>query len=368
MTAYATPLEVFQYMNWVQEYPPFVGGTIPNTEIVDNSGALTTSSVIYLDNNKLIENTESLTYGITTSSDVALTRTTDYTINYDTGAVTLTGTGSIKISTSYVYATEYKYNDQITNTYMADLIDRAEKEINKKTKQIFGTSTLVIHEEQPGRGPFDYLYRTRKLPVYVVKTQLSAAALSTASSFTVDSTAGFKKNDIITIKDEQLTIGTVTDATTLEVNRAQYGTTTATYAIDDYLVNMAVDISNSYAGATPTFNNMGYKDSFDADSDTGAIQLLHVNSEDKDDLVTDVFPPTSIFNRMRISYKHGKPTIPTDITDLCIQMVSYKLMASAIAKSLPDGIDGFSPTAQSQIKADIKEKLNSYKLLLADGY
>lgn len=177
-TAYCTTLQVFEYLRWDKIIPNYPNSS--TLETVDESGTLASGSVIYLDQIKIIDNTLTLSHGTTASSVTDLTETTHYTIDLSIGQITITASGASEIGTDNVYAT-YKYNNMITDAFCSDLIDRATKEINDRTKKKFGDLTLVTREEQVGKGSYGRLYRPKNLPVYIAKTQLNGA-ITTSSS------------------------------------------------------------------------------------------------------------------------------------------------------------------------------------------
>ncbi len=361
-TQYATTLQVFEYLNWVLEMPNYPVTT--TLETIDDSGTLVDGSKIYLDNGKVIDGTQTISYGSDANNVTALTETTDYTIDNDKACITINATGAAKISTASVFG-EYKYNNYVTDSFVSDLIDRASAEIEEKTLQAWDNLTVVSKEEHIGKGPYNRLYKPRKLPPLVLKPTLSSAvATTTATTFQISDTTDIEVNDLLTVNNEVVSVTSVTSATEIEVSRGIEGSTASTHNADDWLINMMVQISNTQVGTDPTWNTLGFRNDFDTDSDTGAVQLLHVNSEDRDELSSNLYPPQSVFNRLRMTYKYGTSTVPVDLQDLTIMMVAYKLMSSAISKSLPEGIDGFSPTAQQELKRDIKDKLNEYRSLL----
>lgn len=364
-TDYCSTLEVFEFLRWDKQIPDY-----PNTttlEEVDTSGTLASGSKIYLDHGKVIDGTQTISYGASAASVTDLTETAHYTIDNEKGEITITAAGATAIGANNVYAT-YKYTDMINDDVVGDIITRISRDIDKKTSQTFGTLTLVDREEHGGQGAYRRLYNPLLRPVHVVTTQLNGAVTATGTAFVVDSTTGLEAGDKLIVEQEVVTIDSVTDSTNLVVTRGAIGSGTATHVDDTWTCNLVVEVSNTPLGGTPSWNFLEFRDDFDVDSDTGAVQLLHVNAEDKDDICQDVYPLHSVFNRVRITYKYGTSSVPIDIKRACILMVAYELMLSGIAKNLPEGVDGFTPTAHQQLWDTAMKILSDRKRLRIGGF
>ena len=369
MTAtYITTLDVFNYMRWNKKIPAFVSGSTPSKEVVDETGTLTANSIVYLDFNKIIDNTLNLYYGTSGTASVVLTEGTHYTVDLDNAKITITSSGATLIGSNSVFA-EYQYNDFVEDSLVADMVERAQEQIEEECNRRFGTPTLIEREEQTGRGAYDRIYRPKKLPVVVAKTQLTSDITTATTVVLVDDTSGFEVGDILTLNQETLQINAIPSGTSFEVTRGHFGTADiASHSEDDWMINVVVEISNTEMGSTPNWSTLDYRDDFDVDSNTGAIQLLHINANERDDLSQDVFPVFKVFNRVRITYKYGATSVPKDIQKAIILTVARDLIDSALTKSIPEGIDGFAPEAIDKIDAQIKKLLNGKKLLLTDAF
>ena len=379
---YATTAEVFDYLNLSLDIPAFVSGSTPLPEIVDDSSTLVTASLVYLDQNRIINDTVTLSRGTSITALSPLTKDTDYTINLDTGEVSLTDTGRyhLNIGDGILYG-EYKYNTFVKDSVMNDMIERASRWIDRETHQSFGTSYLVTREEQTGKGAFDRLYRGMNLPIMIAKTQLdgdirtgtafTAVAVSTATTaITVSDVFGFTPGDLITIGREPMQIDEIDVANKqFIVDRTHFGTANlADHSDNDWVVNMVFEISNTPVGSKPTYNILEFRKRYDVDSDTGAVQLLHIRADDRDDLSPDVFPLNEIFNRTRISYRYGNDTIPPDLTKATILVTARDMMDSTLSRSIPLGIDGFQPGGIDRIEGSITKLINKFRRLLSGGF
>lgn len=364
-TQYATTLQVFDFLRWTLQFPNYPTST--TLETVDSSGTLASGSKIYLDNKWVIDDTFIISFGATADSVTVLTETTDYTIDLDISCITITAAGATKIGSNNVYA-EYKYNNFVPNSLISDLINRISKDIEDDTYRKFGTTTQNLKEEHAGKGRFKRVYRPDNLAVIAAKTQLSSAIDNTSTTLTVDDTTGFTAGDYIVIDTEVLLIGSVDSSTQLTVSRGQFGTTAAAHSIDDWTINVVVEQSNTRKGSVPTYNLMRFRRDYDVDDQTGAIQLLFINSVDRDDIFEDIYPPQGIFNRLRITYRSGSTSVPVDVTQATILRVAYQLTLSGIARALPEGRDGFNPTAQQALLDEYEKLIQGVRLLKANGF
>jgi len=362
--AYCTEEDVYDYLGWSTQIPDYP--TTTTKESVDATGILTANEIVYLDNGKLIEDTLTLTYGGTATTGT-LTETTHYTVVEDKSQITLTTQGATSIGTSTLLA-EYKYNKYVFSSEVTALISRMSQQIDNETMKTFVSPALITQELNQGAGRFQRLYRGRVLPVYAVETALSTAiAATTTTSIQLSDSTGLEAGDYISINKEAMLIDSVTDSNNIVVSRGKFSTTATTHSSDDAVVNYVVEISNSQVGGTPTWQFLEYKDDWELDSDTGAVQLLHINAEDIDDLGQDVFPPRYVFDRVRLTYKYGMASVPDDVKHLCVLMVARELMTRQVARSTGEGADGFSPDNLTALNDQI-DKLLAKRRTLHFGY
>ncbi len=367
---YCTTKQVTEYMGLDASIPDFDGNTGAGNnpeEIIEANGADATTT-FYTDKTRIIDNTYTFSYGSSaTATQTNLTETTHYTYNKDTGAFKLTATGNTAVGNNGVYAV-YKYlqsGAKYSDSVISDMIDRKTVWIDKETRQSWQTTTLNKKEEHTGRGAFDRLYRCNNQPVLFASNQLNGAVTAAATTFVLDDTTGFTAGDYLTIKSEVVLIDTVTDSTDLEVSRAQLGTTAAAHSDNDYLCNAVLETSNSTEGYTPTFTVLSYNDGFEIHSDSGAVQVLHINPADLGVLGTDVYPAHRVFNRLRVTYRSGATSVPDDVNNLCILLVAKEMFNSQVLNALSRGTDGFKTDSMRGVDDEIKRLLNDRRLLLS---
>lgn len=363
MTAeYCTPLEVNEYLEWDIEVPNYPEET--TLETVDDSGSLVSGSLIFLDHGKVIQDTLTLYYGADVDNVTALIVTTHYTFDESTAKITLTAAGATLIGTDNVYA-KYKYNEYKKNSVILDLIRGMSNYMDSELDSINTTPELVEKEENVGKGAYNRIYRSRCLPVKVIKMTLTTTVTASETSFVVSDTTGLEVGDYVVIENEVIKIDSVDSVTELTVIRGQYGSTAVAHNSGLWMINYVVEISNSPIGFTPTWKLLKYRSQYDVDSDTGAVQLLHITAEERDDLGFEVYPLPSVFNRIRFTYKKGITSIPQDITNLCVLFVVREIMNSIIAKAHSGGINGFVPSTQERVDVSIERIMREHRKLLA---
>lgn len=359
-TEYITPLELFEDLEIDISVPNYPSDT--TLEVVDSSGTITSNKKLYLDNSKVIKGSITLYYGSDPDNVTKFDPDLDFEVDYNKSEIVLTALGYAKVGSSNVYA-EYKYNAYIKSQTVENLICSTSKFIDNQLRQTFNSPSTVLRESLIGQGPFNRLYRPIKRPVYVKILKLSVACTESDDTLTVNSTEGIGVSDYLTINKEVVMVATVTDSTTLVVVRGSLGTTAVSHSIDDELVNVVVEISNTPLPGKPEFKPLRFRSDWNIDSDTGAIQLLHINAVDRSDMAQTVFPPQRIFNRVRLTYKYGWSSIPKDIKRLTFLIVASELRNTNILKAHTGGLDSFQPMGQSAINDMIQKIKNRYMVL-----
>lgn len=351
-------IDIFNYFRWAKRVPDHDNG-VHDLEIVDDTGTLVEDDIVYLDKTKVISGTLVL-YADTT----ALTESTHYTIDLDIGKIVITSAGATALSGKSLKA-EYKYNDVMEDSIVADIIERACSEVKNEVKGKYGQVTTILDEEYSGRGMYDVNYPLQNKPLYLKQTELQSAIDSSTPLLSVKDADGFIVGDILCIEQEILIVASIDSAVSMTVLRGQKGTTAASHAADTALVNMVVKISTTTRGSVPSFEVKEFKKEWDV-SDAGIVQL-HDSSAIDDDVVYEMAPESTVFDRVRITYNYGTASVPDALKECVLLTVALNMMNSALAKTLPEGIDGFSPTAQQEMEKKRQMILAQYRHLYADG-
>lgn len=337
---YTTTLEFARFLNIV--------GTVP---AIDPAGASRAREVVgvgdgsnklfYLNYGRVIASTYNIYYGATESAALAneLTETTHYTLDKDTGNLTLTSAGATLVSTNNIYA-DYKYIlIELTDTQLQEALDRAQSQINETTKQIWvdGTSATpaygsVSNEAHRGKGMYDREYYTKKYPLPNVSTAVEGTAVAIGdTTINVDSTDGFPSSGVIGIGSEKIVFSAKT-STTFTVTAV-----TAAHAVDDEIKPYVVEISTTESGSEPAWTVLDENSEYDIDLENGRIHLFFT---DYDLMYTSLqYPQRLLPNRFRISYLYGNDTIPEDITRLCLMIATKDLLHLRARRNVVNGMN-----------------------------
>ena len=108
-----------------------------------------------LDNGNITTGGFTVSYAALGSNDfTALTYTTDYTLDQDSGKILLTGAGVTAVGTNIIYAT-YWYTDNFADSEITSLISSADGEIQLLTNRTWNATTSVT-EYKSGRATSGY--------------------------------------------------------------------------------------------------------------------------------------------------------------------------------------------------------------------
>lgn len=363
MTAitYCSSLELFDYMGLTKQVPDYDNGS---TSLETVSGSTATQYV--LAHNRVIGGTETLTAGTATLVDV-----TDYSLNDDTGVITLTSAGKAVIGSNQLYAA-YKYNQFYKDSAITEIITSMTSLMDSMLFKTFQTSSIQFMEEHTGKGAYYRMYSPNVRPSIFAKTYLTSDLDSTTAILYVKDTTRFNANDYITCEGEVMKVTTVNSTTQLTVTRATTdfpNNVASAHAANVFLCNVVVEISNSPLGYTPLWHIQRFNYNYDIDSDTENVQLLHINAEDKDALASDLYPPQRIFNRMRMTYRGGANSVPADIKKLCILLSARQMYSSMVLNALSRGTNGFESQQGFQlIDNEIKLLTRQNRRLMMDGF
>lgn len=369
---YVTTLELNEFMNMWDEIPDFQPTKTPVVEQV-SSGAVSTTTVFYLDNNKVIDNTLTLSYGASsavTATRTELTETTDYTVNLDTGRVTLTATGQGASSASTLYAEVYKYNNLgLSDSYIRDILDRAQTKIDRRTNTHFADGSqatpdyvFVTQEYFEGKGEYRHDYFTKKYPIPNVNTQLNGAILTTTTTLTVDSTSGFGTTGTASIETEQFSWTGKTNTTFTGVTRGTNSTTAATHSDDTDIKWLIVEISRDDEGESVTFDTMKPDTEYSMDYKSGRTKIMEkLTVDDSATTGVNLMPIQYVPKRVRVSYPYGYSEIPEDIQEVNLMIAAKELSKSAMRRALTDGNDGFRPSDIVFSDEEIEEIIARYR-------
>ena len=108
-----------------------------------------------LDNDNIISDTYILNHAVSGSNDfTALTETTDYTIDKESGRILLEAAGVTEVGTDIIYAT-YWYSETFSDSVVTDMLANSASQIEKLTGRYFGTP-IGANEYKDGRASLGY--------------------------------------------------------------------------------------------------------------------------------------------------------------------------------------------------------------------
>lgn len=360
---YCSVEDVLNYLNLLKEVPDY-SSQITSKEVVGTGNGVQT--IFLLDHANIVPLTYYLYYGATEAAALALTETTHYTLDMDSGKITLTAAGVTLIATNNIYAA-YKWSDYKTSE-ISGLCDKATEQIDGDCKQTWQLPTLVTREEKIGFGINQKQYRVSNLPIYVVRPTLTTTVADSDLSFVLSSVTGIDSGDYLIIDSEVVLVGTVTVGTnTITVTRAKFGTSAASHTAGTELVNVIVELSRTPIGTVPTWEVKQFRADYEVSDDTSYVTLLNNSYTNRGMYVGD-YPPKGLPNRVRITYKFGHATPDHELKLLSILYVVREFVNKGIFRALLNGIDGFNPQTASMVDARIADILKTKKLILADGF
>ncbi len=361
MTAvYATPLELCRFLNIEQTIPDrkATGAARGRENVGTGNGSNTT---FWLDKAFIIDNSYTFYAGHQGTNGTALIDVTDYNLDKDNGEFILTPAGVTSVGTGNVSAV-YSYNDlEITNTQLQESLDRAERDIDKKTNNHFAVGTdatpnytQVTNEKHSGKGKYDRGYFLFNRPIPDVSTTVGTAVAVGDTEVEVKSTDGFLSEGTFGIETDKISY------TSKSPNQFKGCTgTSAVHAVDQVVHPYVIEISNSSSGTEPSFTILNRDSDYDIDFNSGMVWLMSLDHSLVDYAFT--YPPNLLPNRFRATYIWGESTIPYDIKRCCLMIAAKDLMHTTGRRT---GLHGMSLPEIPALNLDetwINSTLESYK-------
>lgn len=363
---YATVTQVVEYLQ-------ALGTTIDrgNNTLLENIGTGDNAKTKFmLDQEGYIADTLTLYYGSSEDDAIqnsqTLTVTTHYTIDNQTGVITLTGAGVTLLGTNILFA-DYKYNKlQTPNDTVQNVLDRAAGWVEEYCNTLWTDGTAetpnwekVTDEQHYGEGFSQRHYFVNLRPIVNITATVDGEVSSGASTITVVSTDGFPSSGTLGVGKQKILYTGKTSTTFTGVTGV-----TATIADAATLRPFVVEASTTPDGDAPTYDILEYDTDYNVEFTSGRVYLSKDSPYANNDVAYELTPPKGVPNRFRVSYLRGYDTIPAEITQAVISQTVSLMNSQAISRALIDGIDGFSPRANDVLKDDVKNILSEHKLML----
>lgn len=337
-----------------------VGGTPSNEEVGMGNG---TTTIFYLDHQNVIEDSYTLYYGASASTTTELEETTEYTLDKDTGKITLTAAGLTKLSTNKIFA-KYSYTkNSMKNSYLIDVLQRAESEVDKMVNSTFTNGTLtnpsypLETEIQSSEGFWHDRILTLKRPLVDISSTLSANITASATSIALDSGDGskFPSTGKIIIGTEVISYTGISTDTLTGCIRGVEGTTAATHSEDDGVHTTILFRSDTSEGTAVSWTVQQWDTSMYANE----FGLIYKFKDESPDPLNRM----GVANRIKILYYYGYDTIPQDIKRLTYLMGKRMLVQDNIGSSMIQGRNEFRPEMFDVDMNEINRIVSSYIVL-----
>ncbi|KKM65138.1 hypothetical protein LCGC14_1494380, partial [marine sediment metagenome] len=354
---YTTTLKLGQIIGIIKNIPSWsIGDESPTNEAVGTGNDSNTQ--FFLDQINVIASSYTLY-----ANAVAMTETTHYTLNKDTGEITLTGDGVTMLSTNALTA-KYKYFDiGMSDSYLTSVLERAEKQVDKKVNSTFtdGTATNPSYpletEFQSSEGLFMDRIITSKKPLKDIETTLDGdhTAVITTISLASGTGVNYPTSGSIIIGSEVITYTGITDDDLTGCTRGALGTTAAAHDDGDAVHSTILFRSDTTEGTAVSWTIQPWDTSMNATAE-GLIYKF------KD---ADPNPLTrrGVANRIKILYYYGSDAIPEDITRLALLFAKRMLIQDNVGSSIIKGRDEFRPEMFNVDVKEIESIINSYIVL-----
>jgi len=356
---YATTLQLSQILGMVRDIPSADIGSSPTNEAVDTGDNSATQ--FFLDQKNIIAGSYTLY-----ANAVAMTETTHYTLDKDTGEITLTSAGVTLLSTNALTA-KYKYNGSgLSDSYLTSVLERADTKVDNETNSSFtdGTATNPTYpsktEIQPSPGYFRDQIIIENKPMKDIETTLDGDHTASIATVSLASGTGatYPSTGTIIINSEAITYTGVSTDDLTGCTRGALGTTAATHDDGDAVHSTVLFISNTTEGTAVTFTVQPWDSKMYATAEGlfySFSESVFASSQYPDRLIKQ-----DIANRVKIIYYYGYDTIPDDITRLSLLFAKQMLTKDNVGKSVIAGRNEFKPEMLNVDMEEINEIVGSY--------
>jgi len=355
---YATPTMLAEMLGMKADIPSWdIAGTPTNEEVGlgDNS-----ETVFYLDQRYVLSDSYTLYYGADATATDELTETTHYSIDNDTGKITLTAAGVTLLGTDKIYA-EYSYiNISMTESYLISVLTRAEKEVDNLTNSTFTDGTTsnpsypVETEMQTTDGLQMDRWITKKKPLIDISSTLDGDLTIDAVTIDLASGDGTKvpSSGTLIIGSEVITYTGVSTDQLTGVSRGTEGSTAAVHSDGDAVHSTIVFISDTEENTAVSWTVQPWDTNVYVD-DTGLAYRFKDSSP-------DVLTRAGVANRFKMIYLYGYDTVPNDITRLALIIGKRMLIQDNVGKSMIQGRNEFRPEMFNIDINEMKRIVDSY--------
>lgn len=361
---YATVGQLAEAIGIKVNIPSWVTGSSPSNEEVGTGDD--SEDIFYLDQKNILDGTYTLFYGATSATTTELTDVIHYAIESDTGKITLTSAGVTLVSTNKIFA-KYSYTkNAMSNSYLTEVLNRAEKKVDNETNTTFtdGTATNPSYpsktEIQSSSGYFRQQITAEEKPLIDIETTLDGALAIDATTIPVATGTGanYPSSGSIIINSEVISYTGISTDNLTGCTRGTMSTTATTHDDLDSIHSTILFLSNTKEGTARAYTAQPWDIQMHA-ADTGLFYSFNQSVFNQSQF-PDRLTKQDVADRVKLIYYHGYSTIPDDITRLTIIFAKEMLVKDSIGSSLIAGRDEFSPGMMSSDVKEIESIINSY--------
>ena len=359
---YTTTSQLAEMLGVLKEIPSWEVGATPTNEAVGTGDDSNTQ--FFLDQKNILSDSYTLY-----ANAVAMTETTHYTLDKDTGEITLTSAGVTLLTTNALTA-KYSYvSNGMSDSFLTEVLERAETEVDNSINSVFtdGTATNPTYpsetEIQPSPGYFNNQIIVKKKPLIDVSTTLSGALTSSATTISLDAGTGsdYPSSGNIIINSEVISYTGVSTDSLTGCSRGTLGTTSGAHSHGDAIHSTALFLSNTSEGTDVTYTVQPWDSEMYATGE-GLISTF-ADSVFASSYYPDKLSMPGVANRTKIIYYYGYDTIPVDITRLSLLFAKRQLITDNIGKSMIAGRNEFRPEMLNADEEEIRRIMDSYIVL-----
>lgn len=369
---YATPMQLAGVLGMRMDVPTADVGSQPVKELVgtgDNS-----NGTFYLAHRNIISDTYTIYYGATSATTTTLTEITHYMLDKDKGQIILTTAGIAFLGTNKIYAEYSYYGVDLKNSYVIEVLGRAESQVDGYTNTTFtnGTATNpnypVQTELRDSQGRYHRTYQTSLHPIIDVVSSLNGSM--DASQVTIPLPTGdgakYPSSGLVIIDREIMAYTSVVGDTLSGVSRAQHSTAAATHASGASIHTTIVEISSQDEGNPPAWYSLAWDSEVSVD-ELGRIYLFRDQLIGGIVVTPTLMPVRDVADRLKATYYYGHDSVPVDITRLTILLAKRMLITDNIGAAMIKGRNEFQPQMLNADKDEIDQLTDLYRALQVEN-
>lgn len=354
---YATPLMLGQMLGIAKDIPSWdVAGTPTNEAVGTGNGSTTT---FYLDQKPVVSDSYTLY-----AAGSAMTETTHYVLDTDTGTIVLTAAGVAALASGALTAKYSYYDNGMKDSHIQSVLSRAEKEVDKRINSTFTDGTVdnpswpIEIEIQPSEGSNQDRIILEKKPLIDIESELDGDITAVVATIPLVSGVDFPSSGYIIIGSEVITYTGVSTNSLTGCSRGVFGTTAAVHSDGDEIHSTIVFRSDTEEGTTVSWEVQPWHTSAFA-NEHGLVYTFLDSSPDN-------LSRIGVAERVKVIYLYGYDTVPEDITRLTLILAKRMLIQDNIGSSMIKGRNEFRPE-MFDVDADEIEKIIGSYIVLSMG-